>query len=109
MKLLLDQNISFRLLGALEDAYPESTQVKCVGLDEADDAGVWHFARDNGYIIVTKDSDFQELNILYGSPPKIIWLKCGNKPNSYALKLLLDNQEEIRNFEHSATGCLEIY
>ncbi len=58
MKLLLDQNLSFRLLEKLEPIYPGSTQVKFVNLDQADDLTVWQFAKDNDFVLVTKDSDF---------------------------------------------------
>ena len=57
LKLLLDQNLSFRLLDKLEAAYLSSAHVKFVGLDQADDLTVWQFAKDNGFTIVTKDSD----------------------------------------------------
>ena len=110
MKLLLDQNLSFRLLEKLELVYPGSTQVKLVGLDRADDFAVWRFAKDNGFTIVTKDADFHELSLVYGNPPKVVWLKCGNKPKWYVLGLLLKNRKEIGAFLGGADGsCLEIY
>ncbi len=110
MKLLLDQNLSFRLLEELEPAYPGSTQVKFVDLDRADDLTVWKYAKDNGFTIVTKDSDFHEFSLLYGNPPKIIWLKCGNMPRWYVLGLLLNNRERIETFfEDREISCLEIY
>ncbi|MES9906783.1 MAG: DUF5615 family PIN-like protein [Sedimenticola sp.] len=110
MKLLLDQNLSFRLLEKLEPVYPGSTQVKFVDLDQADDLTVWQFAKDNGFVVVTKDSDFHEFSLVYGNPPKIIWLKCGNKPKWYVLGLLLNNQDKIEAFfEDEESSCLEIY
>ena len=110
MKLLLDQNLSFRLLEKLEPVYPGSTQVKFVSLDQADDFAIWRFARDNGFTIVTQDSDFHELSLIYGSPPKIIWLKCGNKPKWYVLGLSLDHQDKIKVLlEDDVSSCLEIY
>ncbi len=110
MKLLLDQNLSFRLLEPLETAFPGSTQVRFVGLDQADDLAVWHYARDGGFTIVTKDSDFHEFSLLYGCPPKVIWLKCGNKPKWYVLGLLLNNKKLIETFlEDKKSTCLEIY
>ena len=96
MKLLLDQNLSFRLLEALEPIYPGSTQVKFVNLGQRDDLTVWRFAKDNDFTIVTKDSDFHEFSVVFGSPPKVIWLKCGNRTKSYVRGLLLDNQEEVK-------------
>ena len=110
MKLLLDQNLSFRLLEKLEPVYPGSTQVKLVDLERADDLAIWNYAKDNGFTIVTKDSDFHEFSLIYGTPPKTIWLKCGNKPKWYVLGLLLNNQDDIKAF-HTSTevSCLEIY
>ena len=110
LKLLLDQNLSFRLLEDLEAVYPGSTQVKLAGLDESDDIAIWNYARDNGFTIVTKDSDFHEFSLVYGSPPKIIWLKCGNKPRWYVLSLLLNNRDNIEALNvDEESGCLEIY
>jgi len=110
LKLLLDQNLSFRLLEKLEPVYPGSTQVKLINLEHADDLSVWQFAKDNGFTIVTKDSDFHEFSLVYGTPPKVIWLKCGNQPKWYELGLLINNQESIETFfEDQESGCLEIY
>jgi len=84
--------------------------VKFVDLDQADHLTVWRFAKDNGFTIVTKDSDFHEFTLLYGNPPKVIWLKCGNKPKWYVLGLLLNNQEQIKAFyEDDESSCLEVY
>ena len=110
MKLLLDQNLSFRMLGDLETFYPGSTQVKHAGLEQADDFTIWRFAKDNGFTIVTKDSDFHEISLVQGSPPKILWLKCGNKPKWYMLGLLIKNHEKIETFfKDQERSCLEIY
>jgi predicted nuclease of predicted toxin-antitoxin system len=110
LKLLLDQNLSFRLLEKLEIAYPGSTQVHTIRLDQANDLTVWNYARDNGFTIVTKDSDFHEFSLMYGSPPKVIWLKCGNRPKWYVLGLLLKHKYEINAFfEDDDSSCLEIY
>jgi predicted nuclease of predicted toxin-antitoxin system len=110
LKLLLDQNLSFRLLEKLEPAYPGSTQVKFVDLDQADDLSVWRYARDNNFTVVTKDSDFHEYSLIYGNPPKVIWLKCGNKPKWYVLGLLLNNRDQIEAFlNDNESSCLEIY
>lgn len=83
MKLLLDQNLSYRMLPQLETVYPGSTHVRLLSLDAAEDKVIWQYARDNGYVIVTQDSDFHELAMLYGAPPKIVWLKSGNQPRRF--------------------------
>ena len=110
MKLLFDQNLSFKLCARLSDLFPESDQVRRLGLDEADDAAIWQFAKANGFTIVTHDSDFADMAMLYGSPPKIIWLRCGNQPNSIIEKILRAHAESIVAFEQNAeAACWEIY
>lgn len=77
-KLLLDQNLSFKLCGRLEDLFPGSSQAKLLGLDRADDMVIWDYAASNGYVLVSQDADFAELAALRGPPPKIVWLRGGN-------------------------------
>lgn len=74
MKLLLDQNLSPNLVSALADLYPGSMHLQDAGLDRASDEEVWNHARKNGFAIVSKDSDFNERVVLYGPPPKVIWM-----------------------------------
>ena len=80
MKLLLDQNLSYRLLDKLEAVFPGSTQARLIGMAQADDAAIWHHAKDSGFTIVTKDSDFYERSLVYGFPPKVIWLHNAATP-----------------------------
>lgn len=78
MKLLSNQNLSYKLVKRLSDLYPGSEHVRQVGLAEADDAAVWDYAKDNGLVIVSKDEDFHQRSFLSGSPPKVVWLRLGN-------------------------------
>ncbi len=109
MKLLFDQNLSFRLCRQLADLFPESTQVRLVGLDRADDRTLWDFAKANDYTLVSFDADFAEMATLLGAPPKVIWLRCGNQPTSTIEKLFRDNVDAITEFESGMAVCLEIY
>lgn len=105
MKLLLDQNLSFRLVEPLQDAYPDTTQVRLVGLEHADDQAVWEYARQHDFVIVTKDSDFHELSLLAGPPPKVIWLRVGNVPTNAVLELLTSRADEL----YDALGRDDVY
>jgi predicted nuclease of predicted toxin-antitoxin system len=69
MKLLFDQNLSPRLTRLLDDLYPGSLHVREVGLREAEDAAIWEYAKQNGFIAISKDSDFQARSLLFGIPP----------------------------------------
>ena len=78
MKLLLDQNLSHRLVESLGDLYPDAIHVRSVGLPHAMDEDVWAYARKHGYTIVTKDGDFSGRAFLFGPLPKVIWIELGN-------------------------------
>ncbi|MGC1273780.1 MAG: DUF5615 family PIN-like protein [Planctomycetaceae bacterium] len=78
MKLLFDQNVSPRLVDRLVDLFPDSAHVFDLELDSSPDDEVWVYARDHGFTIVTKDVDYNELSLIRGWPPKVIWLRLGN-------------------------------
>lgn len=110
MKLLLDQNLSRRMLPDLVSAFPGSSQVQLLDLEFADDRILWQYAKDQDFALVTLDSDFHELATLYGAPPKILWLKCGNRPRWYVVGLLLQHRERIEVFgDDPDSAVLEVY
>ena len=78
MKLLLDQNVSPKLVGALADLFPDSAHVQSLGLECSSDEEIWEYALSHGFAIVTKDEDYNDLSTLRGFPPKVIWLQLGN-------------------------------
>ena len=61
MRLLFDQNLSFKLVRALADTYPDSVHVRDLEFLEADDASIWRYAAEHGLVIVSKDSDFHQM------------------------------------------------
>ena len=101
MRLLLDQNISFRVVHSLAADYAGSLHVRDVGLTAAEDDAVWNYAVANNLIIVSKDSDFHDRSLLRGAPPQVIWLRVGNCSTDRIIELLNDNVEAIREFAAS--------
>ena len=99
MKLLFDQNVSHRLVGRLADIYPDSLHVREVGLRDADDADIWEYAKRNDFVSVSKDSDFQQRSLLYGHPPKFIWLRVGNCSVQVIELLLRKHPVAVHTFE----------
>ena len=106
MKLLLDENLSDRIIPNIIDLYPNSQQVKTLGLTNTDDATIWEYAKKNGFVIVSKDSDFHQRSLLYGHPPKFIFLRVGNCPTSKIVQILRDNLDTIIQFESSGTESI---
>ena len=110
MKLLFDQNLSFRLCQLLADLFPESSQVRLLGLDRVDDIEIQQYARREEFVIVTQDADFYRLALLNGVPPKIVWLRCGNQTTSVIESLIRSHAADIQSLlADPAVACLEIY
>ena len=112
MKLLLDQNISYRASKKLERVFPICNHVSDCGLMGSEDSDIWIYAQKNGYTIVTFDSDFYDISLINGHPPKIIWLRTGNLTTNDVVTLLTEKEKQIQGFivekASSAASCLEI-
>jgi predicted nuclease of predicted toxin-antitoxin system len=110
MKLLFDHNLSHKLVSRLADHFPDYTHTKLLELGTAADAVIWTYAKINGLVIVTLDKDFADLAAWRGSPPKIIWLRCGNATVREVENLLRANFEQIKKFEEGdQASLLEIW
>ncbi|MBC8171721.1 MAG: DUF5615 family PIN-like protein [Anaerolineae bacterium] len=110
MKLLLDNNLSPRLVIRLLNLYPDSTHVVTTGLDTASDLEVWKYAQQAGYCLVTKDADFNDLLASRGFPPKVIWIRLGNCTTSEIADLLQKHHATIIEFaENENAGLLELH
>lgn len=109
MRFLFDQNISHRILDKLPDQFEGSTSVKKEGLMNAPDKTIWDFAKRENFVIVTHDSDFNDLTALNGFPPKIIWIRSGNLKTDEIADLITKNQKSIHDFLNNENlGCFEI-
>src|SRR5215470_14514284 len=110
VKLLFDQNLSPALVKLLADLHPGSSHVFSLGIDRATDEEIWKRARNDGYTIVTKDSDFGDLSVLRGFPPKVIWVRIGNCTTKQIEALIRSNGEAIVAFERDMTvGLLSLF
>ena len=98
MRLLLDENLSDRIVLQITDLYPDSVHVKTLALIQSDDVLIWEYAKANNFVIVSKDSDFHQRSLLYGYPPKFIYLRVGNCSTSKIVQVLQDNYTMINQF-----------
>jgi predicted nuclease of predicted toxin-antitoxin system len=99
MKLLFDQNLSFRLIGQLAIEFPGSQHVRNVGLMSAPDSAVWAFAARNSFAVTSKDADFQQRALLLGHPPKVVWVRLGNCSTAAIAALLRSRQQVLLTFD----------
>jgi predicted nuclease of predicted toxin-antitoxin system len=110
VKLLFDHQLSPRLVKSLADIYPDSNHVYPLGLDQADDKIIWQHARDEGFLIVTKDADFSDLCTLLGFPPKVIWIRRGNCKTSAIEAILRRHYADIEALDKDViVGVLTLF
>lgn len=98
MKLLLDQNLSRKIVGQIEAVFPESSHIASVLTEKTSDRDIWLYAREHEFAILTKDDDFEQRSILLGHPPKVIWIRLGNCKTSEIVSLLINSQKTILAF-----------
>lgn len=97
-RLLLDQNLSFKISKRINDLLPETKHVSDINLSNSNDLDIWYYAKNNNFCIVTFDSDFIDISVLNGFPPKIIWLRIGNSATESVIQTLRNNNLVINDF-----------
>ena len=98
MKLLFDENLSPKLPRLLAACFSGSSHVRECGLLGQADEDVWEYARLQSFVLVSKDSDFQQRSLLYGHPPKVVWLRIGNCTRQQLVEFIAVHEVKIRTF-----------
>lgn len=111
MKILIDQNISFRLIQKIEATFPDITHVKYCNLSDANDFEIFIYAKNNQFkAILTLDEDFDNILLEHKAPPKVIWLRIGNTSTATLAEIMLQNADTIFDFlDDDDYDCLEIF
>ena len=111
MKILIDQNISYRLIPHIIQALPDVHHVKTLGLINAPDYQIFRYALENGFqAILTLDEDFYNILLSHGTPPKVIWLRLKNASVATQAQHIINNLLLIRRFlNDDSADCLEIF
>jgi len=111
MKLLLDANVSWRLVKILKEHFGDCVHVDNISELEfpAKDTKIWQYAKDNGYTVIIRDNDFNDLVAVNGFPPKIVWLRTGNYSRKLTADILVRSKQAIEELMKSEEyGVLEI-
>ncbi len=99
MKLLLDQNLSRKLVAEHQTPYTGSTHVFILGLQKAHDSDIWYYAKHHGFTLATKNTDMVDLCVLRGGRPKVLWLRVGNCTTDVVREVLELNADRIQRFD----------
>ena len=110
MRLLLDANLSWRMIAILKLHFDDCFHVDSIGLTiPAKDSEIWDYAKKNDLIIITNDEDFIDFINVKGFPPKVVLLKTGNQSKLFITNLIIQRKNDILTFSTSSElGLLEI-
>ena len=106
MKLLLDENISSKLVKSLIQDFPDSTHIDFLRMQGSTDTNIWYHSKKEGFTIISKDNDFRQRSFLFGAPPKVVWLSVGNGSTNVIKEILLSNVIKIQRFIENDTEDL---
>lgn len=106
MKLLFDENLSHKLPRLVGASFPGSKHVRELGLKGQTDEQIWNYAKANSFVIISKDKDFYQRAVLYGAPPKFVWLRLGNCTRNDLLSLIQGRERDIFAFDTSPESVL---
>jgi len=106
MKLLFDEHLSPKLPRLIAAAFSGSQHIRELGLKGRTDEEIWDYAKANKFTIVSKDKDFYQRALLYGFPPKFVWLCLGNCTRDELLALIQRHERDILAFETSPESVL---
>jgi predicted nuclease of predicted toxin-antitoxin system len=109
VKILLDHNLPPRLTLVLAKNFDAAFHVMDLGLERAHDRELWQYARDHGFTLMTKDKDFYHLSLLYGPPPKIIWLRTGNMTAQALIDFVQSALPALNAFAFEENALLHLY
>ena len=105
MRLIFDQNLSPMLIGLLSDLFPGSIHVRDAGLHASGDEDVWDHAIQQQFVIISKDSDFRQRSFLFGSPPKVVWIRRGNCTTNEIEALIRSHYEDLLTFDQTESAA----
>ncbi|MCI1187202.1 DUF5615 family PIN-like protein [Hymenobacter sp. DH14] len=98
MRLLLDENVSWRLAAQLRPHCEVVLHVRDIQLDNSPDTSIWRYARQHGYDIITKDEDFVRLVVANGFPPRIVALQNAQVPVGQLAAFMVAHLPQLRQF-----------
>jgi predicted nuclease of predicted toxin-antitoxin system len=110
LKLLIDFNLSPKLIPALVDLFPGSAHLQTLGFaGTTADEVIWEYAREQGFALLTSDRDFVEIADQLGHPPKVVRLARMNYRTRFAVELLRSNAIRIAEFGLGTQALLVLH
>lgn len=110
MRLLLDENISWRLTEPLRPHCQAVVHVRDIGLAAGSDSSIWRYAKQHQYDLLTKDEDFVRMVLTEGFPPRVVALHHAQLPAKELTMFVVSRLPQMRKFldEQTLFGLLTL-
>jgi len=109
MTIWIDAQLSPAIAFYIESNFnAKATALRDLDLRDAEDEEIFIAAKNSNVVVMTKDNDFISLLDRFGSPPKIIWLTCGNTSNANLKIILSKTLQQAIEFLESGEEIVEI-
>ncbi len=105
----LDAHLSPRLAEWIRESLGhDAVPIRDLGLRDAEDTEIFSRGREAQAILLTKDRDFAEMVVRQGSPPVVIWLRCGNTSEGRLKEILSTHLADALQLLKSGECLIEI-
>ena len=105
----LDAHLSPRLATWIQDSMGHKAQaLRDLDLRHAEDEEIFRRGSEACVIVITKDKDFADMVTRRGSPPQVIWLRCGNTTEDHLKELLKSHLDQALEFLAKGEDLVEI-
>jgi predicted nuclease of predicted toxin-antitoxin system len=108
MKLIVDANLSWRLIRFLNKLGAEAIYAESLNTPTCSDRDIWNYAQSYHYLILTQGTDFSDMVIETQDGPSVIWLRKGNLRNHEVESLLTTNWQLILDLAARGERLIEI-
>lgn len=110
MKLIIDAQISPAIAAWINRTFDDiqAISARSVELQFAKDSVIYSYAKENGYVIMSKDDDFLNQLEKFGSPPALIWITSGNTSNARMREILTSTLPKVKNMIDKGEPIVEI-
>jgi predicted nuclease of predicted toxin-antitoxin system len=108
MRSLVDAQLPPALAHWLGDKGYAASSVRDAGFLRSDDGSIRNYAREGGWVLVTKDEDFAEEEMNFHAGPPVVWLRIGNATNRVLFAWLEPILPEIIRQLESGQSLVEV-
>jgi predicted nuclease of predicted toxin-antitoxin system len=104
----IDAQLPPALAWWLRELGEKAFHVEELGLLRAEDLDIFEEARRAEAVVITKDSDFVQIQERRGSPPQVVWITCGNRSNRFLKDLIVRSWPQVKDLLRTGEILIEI-